>query len=73
MEVLNGAYKLHLGLGDLSNETLLNVLLYGSQYFTFEINSKLVKFTVAFLTSSKPFEKKNFLSFHSISVGRTIY
>ena len=67
MEVLNGAYKLHLGLGDLSNETLLNVLLYGSQYFTFEINSKLVKLTVAFLTSSKHFEKKNFLSFHSIS------
>ena len=59
-ELLNGAYKSSPSLRDLSTDTLLNVLLYGSECFNFETNNELIKLTIAFLKSSKRFENPLF-------------
>ena len=46
---------LNLTLKNLSHEKLLNILLYGSENFSFNINKKIVKSTIKFLKTSERF------------------
>ena len=44
-------------MGNLSNDKLVQLLLYGSELYGLEINREIIKLTIKFLKSSKPFER----------------
>ena len=51
-ELLNDICALNPTLKNLSHEKLLNILLYGSEDFSFNINKKIIRSTVKFLNVS---------------------
>ena len=54
-ELLNDICTLNPTLKKLSHEKLLNILLYGSEDFSFKTNKKIIKSTIKFLKTSERF------------------
>ena len=54
-ELLNDICALNPTLKNLSHEKLLNILLYGSENFSFNTNKKIIKSTIKFLKTSERF------------------
>ena len=54
-EVLNDVCALSPTLKNLSHEKHLNILLYRLEDFSFNTNKKIIKSTIKFLKTSKPF------------------
>ena len=54
-ELINDACALNPTLKNLSHEKLLNVLLNGSEDFSFNTNKKIIKSTINFLKTSQRF------------------
>ena len=54
-ELLNDICTLNSTLKKLSHEKLLDILLYGSEDFSFETNKKIIKPTIKFLKTSERF------------------
>ena len=54
-ELLNDICALNPTLKKLSHEKLLNILLYGSEDFSFKTNKKIIKSTIKFLKTSERF------------------
>ena len=54
-ELLNDICALNPTLKNLSHEKLLNILLYGSEDFSFKTNKKITKSTIRFLKTSECF------------------
>ena len=52
-ELLNDICALNPTLKKLSHEKLLNILLYGSEDFSFKTNKKIIKSTIKFLKTSE--------------------
>ena len=52
-ELRNDIFALSPTLKNLSHEKLLNILLYGSEYFSFNTNKKIIKPTIKFLETSE--------------------
>ena len=52
-ELLNDICALNPTLKNLSHEKLLNILLYGSENFSFNTNKKIIKSTIKFLKTSE--------------------
>ena len=57
LELLNSIYNLDPKIRNLSNDKCLHLLLYGSKSYSFEINREIIKLTIKFLKSSRPFER----------------
>ena len=60
-EVLNDIYTVAPFLKNYPDEKLLNILLYGSQYFSVKTNQSILKSTINFLKSSECFDNTLFL------------
>ena len=54
-DLLNNIYAINQSLKNFSEEQLVNVLLYGSENFTFDTNTNILKRSVAFLKATKCF------------------
>ena len=54
-ELLNDICALNPTLKNLSHEELLNILLYGSENFSFNTNKIIIKSTIKFLKTSERF------------------
>ena len=54
-ELLNDICALNPTLKKLSHKELLNILLYGSEDFSFKTNMKKIKSTIKFLKTSERF------------------
>ena len=52
-DLLHDTCVLNPTLKNLSHEKLLNVLLYGSEDFSFKTNKKIIKSTIKFLKTSE--------------------
>ena len=52
-ELRNDIFALNPTLKNLSHEKLLNILLYESEYFSFNTNKKIIKSTIKFLKTSE--------------------
>ena len=57
LKLINSIYNLDPKERNLSNDKLLNLLLYGSKLCCFKINREIIKLTVKFLKSSKRFQR----------------
>ena len=57
LELLYSIYNLDPKIRNLSNDKLLHLLIYGSKFYSFEINRKVIKLTIKFLKLSKHFER----------------
>ena len=57
-------FALNPTLKNLSHEKLLNILLYGSENFSFNTNKKIIKSTIKFLKTSERFIGPLFLPFY---------
>ena len=57
-DLLNGvnAILLPLGMGNLSNDELVDILLYGHEILLFEMNAKILIATLEYIQVSKRFE-----------------
>ena len=54
-------YTVALSLTNYPDEKLLNILWYGSEYFSVKTNQSILKSTIKFLKSSKYFDDPLFL------------
>ena len=55
LELLNDVFILNPSIKNYSNEKLLNVLLYGSKDFNWNLNKEILKATIKFLKRSECF------------------
>ena len=60
-ELLNDISTADSSLTNYSDEKLLNILLYGSEYFSVETNRSTLKSTIKFLKNSGRFDDPLFL------------
>ena len=54
-ELLEDIYIVDSSLTNYPDEKLLNILLYGSEYFSVKTNQSILKSTIKFLESSERF------------------
>ena len=55
-KLLDDIYTVHSSLTNYPDEKLLNILLYGSEYFSVKTNQSILKSTIKFLKSSERFD-----------------
>ena len=55
LDLLNNVFILNPSIKNCSNEKLLNVLLYGSEDFNWNLNKEILKATIKFLKRSERF------------------
>ena len=55
-ELLEDIYIVDSSLTNYPDEKLLNILLYGSEYFSVKTNQSILKSTIKFLKSSERFD-----------------
>ena len=55
-ELLDDMSTVDSSLTNYCDEKLLNILLYGSEYFSIKINQSILKSTIKFLKSSERFD-----------------
>ena len=55
-ELLDDIYTVTPSLTNYPNEKLLNIFLYGSEYFSVKTNQSILKSTIKFLKSSERFD-----------------
>ena len=60
-ELLDDISTVDSSLTNYPEEKLLNILLYGSEYFSVKTNRSILKFIIKFLKSSKRFDEPLFL------------
>ena len=60
-ELLNDISTVDSSLTNYPDEKLLNILLYGSEYFSVKTNQSILKSTIKFLKSSERFDDPLFL------------
>ena len=61
IELLDDIYPLAPSLTNYPNEKRLNILLYGSEYFSVKTNQSILKSTIKFSKSSECFDDPLFL------------
>ena len=62
LELLNNIFILNPSIKNYSNEKLLNVLLYGSEDFKWNLNKEILKATIKLLKRSERFNDPRFLT-----------
>ena len=60
-ELLDDIYTVASSFMNYADEKLLNILLYGSEYFSVKTNQSILKSTIKFLKSSERFDDPLFL------------
>ena len=60
-EILDNIYTVASSLTNYPNEKPLNILLYGSKYFSVKTNQSILKSTIKLLKSSERFDDPLFL------------
>ena len=60
-ELLDDIYTVASSLTNYPDEKLLNILLYGSEYFGVKTNQSILKSAIKFLKSSERFDDPLFL------------
>ena len=60
-ELLGDIYTVASSLTNYPDEKLLNILLYGSEYFNVKINQSILNSAIKFLKSSERFDDPLFL------------
>ena len=55
-ELLNDIYIVDSSLMNYPDEKLLNILLYGSEFFSVKTNQSILKSSIKFLKSSERFD-----------------
>ena len=55
-KLLDDIYTVASSLTNYPNEKLLNILLYGSEYFSVKTNQSVLKSTIKFMKSSERFD-----------------
>ena len=61
IELLDDIYPVSPSLTNYPNEKRLNILLYGSEYFSVKTNQSILKSAIKFLKSSERFDDPLFL------------
>ena len=59
-KLLNGLFKIYISLKILNNKILLDILLFGLDYYKYTVNKEIIVHTTDFLKTTKSFEKPLF-------------